>query len=100
MKTRLQLHNELLSFTANVYYHPPSSIKMKFPCIVYNLSNVNKTSADNMGYKYDKRYSVIYITSVPNDDIIMQLLDRFNQCSFDRHYIADGLHHYSFNMYY
>jgi hypothetical protein len=36
MRSRIDLHQELLNFSDNVYFQPPSNVNMTYPCIVYN----------------------------------------------------------------
>lgn len=100
MGTRLQLHNELLTVAANAYYQPPATVRMSYPCIVYDLSKVNTLYADNMAYRNLKGYSITYISKLPAEDKVVEILERFRYCRFDRHYTADNLHHYTFELFY
>lgn len=100
MGTRLDLHNELLEFAPNAYYQPPSSIRMKYPCFVYCLSTINTEFADNRHYKNYTKYQITFICESPADAKIVEILDHFRYCRFDRHYVADNLHHYVFELFY
>lgn len=100
MGTRLELHTELLKLAPVAYYQPPSSIKMQYPCIVYHLSNIQTIHADNNAYKNFKSYLLTYICSLPDDDKVDEILNTFPYCRFDRHYVADNLHHYTFSLVY
>ena len=44
-KDRLILHDELITLlgSSNVYFQPPTSIKMNYPCIIYKLDDVEYT---------------------------------------------------------
>ncbi len=100
MGNRLALHQELVRFAANVYYQPPATVRMKYPCIVYDLASIDSTYADNRTYQNTQKYSVTYISEGPADDLVLQFLEAFRYIRFDRHYTADNLHHYVFNLYY
>ena len=100
MATRRELHTELLKITPNVYYQPPSSVQMKYDCIVYDLSNIDALHADDIKYQTFKSYLVTYISRQPADDKVDEILRSFRYVRFDRHYTADNLHHYSFVLYF
>lgn len=100
MGTRLDLHEELLTLVDRAYYQPPSSIRMTYPCIVYGLSNIHTVYADNANYKRFKSYLITYISQIPDDNKIDEIADHFPYCKFDRHYVADNLHHYTFVLFY
>ena len=53
MNRRLELHNILVGLLGSnhVYYQPPESLKMEYPCIRYNRSNINSGRADNINYR-------------------------------------------------
>lgn len=97
--SRLELHELLLNICPNVYYQPPASIKMTYPCIVYNLSDIDKTNASNVMYKKDHRYMLTYITKNAVDEVVDQLVE-LSFCVYDRYYSADNLHHHAFTIYY
>ena len=82
----------------NVYYQPPAELKMKYPCIRYERSNLDKRSADNHGYILSRAYNVIYISKTQDDDVIMRLA-RLPLSRHDRSYKASGLYHEVFTIY-
>ena len=86
--------------TTNVYFQPPASIKLKYPCIIYNLTAIPALYADNRVYKTHRRYQVTYVTSDPDDAFIDTMLESFEMVSFDRHFTSDRLNHYIFTLYY
>lgn len=98
---RLELHSllqELLG-SENVYFQPPSNIRMHFPCIVYKLENISNNFADNDVYLKDHSYKITYITKDPDDEMIDKL-SSLPQTRFQNHYYADGLNHYAYIKYY
>lgn len=101
MAPRQQLHDALkaLSGPEEVYFQPPASVEMKYPCIVYEKDRVNTDFADNTPYKHMKRYQITVIDRNPDSEIPDQVAN-FPMCSFDRHFTADGLHHDVYNLYF
>lgn len=102
MASRLELHEELCGVLGkrNVYFQPPSSISMKYPCIRYSKSGKDLKRADNQIYQSVNRYEGVVIDSNPDSEIPDRLLEHFQMCTLDRVYTANNLHHYSFTIYY
>lgn len=102
MKTRLELHEELCSVlgSRNVYFQPPESIKMSFPCIIYHLSGDDTSYADNKIYARMKEYNVTVVDKNPDSTIADRLLDSIEYSSFLRSFREDGLYHYLLTIYY
>ena len=101
MQNRIRLH-ELLEDTlesSNVYFQPPSSIRMKYPAIVYSLSDMDLRFANNRIYNQKKEYMITLIDKNPDSEYVDRILS-IPFCSFDRHYVADNLHHYVYTIYY
>ncbi|NLE05470.1 MAG: hypothetical protein GX638_11815 [Crenarchaeota archaeon] len=92
--TRLNLHYLLVNVLGsnNVYFQPPSTITMKYPCIVYKRASQNDIYANNSLYTNKKKYLVTIIDSNPDSEIPDRMM-QLRYCSFDRHYVADGLNH-------
>lgn len=100
---RLELHEKLCSLLGSreVYFQPPSNVKMHYPSIVYDLTRVNQRYADDIGYRHMPGYSVTIIDRSSNIDWINKMLDAFPKyCSFERTFIADNLVHYVFILFY
>lgn len=99
-KTQLDLQKELKKFCNNVYFQPPESIKLNFPCIIYNREQPKVERADNVRYKKDTCYSLKYITTDPNTSVPDNIADYFTYCEINRYYIADNLTHVSLTLFY
>lgn len=102
MASRLKLHEELCEIlgTKNVYFQPPASVKMIYPCIRYSLSSVDSIYANDKNYKNTKRYEIIVIDRDPDSDIYEKILNHFEMCGFDRPYVSDNLNHWVLTLYY
>lgn len=101
-ESRINLHNEFeakLGIT-NRYFQLPESIKLKYPCILYEMYRVNQRFADDRNYRMMPCYSVTIIDRTTNIDWVKKMLESFKYCSLERVYNADNLVHYSFVLYY
>lgn len=100
-RNREQLHEFLKSMIGNdhVYYQPPESLKLKYPAIVYSMSDIKNIFADDGVYCRHNEYEVIVIDKDPESEAVNRLsLQPF--CRFDRHYISDNLNHSVFSIFY
>lgn len=84
---------------SRLYFQPPATVHMTYPCILYKLSNIDQKYADNSVYSTKKRYMLILITEDP-DNVYVDRMAYLPMCSFSRSYTADNLHHYVFEIYY
>ena len=100
MASRLDLHNLLVNLlgTNNVYFNPPSNIKLNYPCIKYRMSGIDKKNANNSMYIKNVKYEIFIIG--PNTDIVLDKLIELPMCTFVRSYIADSLNHTILQLYY
>lgn len=89
---------EVLS-SRNVYFQPPESAKMKYPCVVYHFSRFEQRHADDISYLNHKCYMVKFIDKDPDSAIPEKIL-ALPMCRFDRFYTADGLNHWVFILYF
>lgn len=101
MGTRLELHTVLCDILGSdhVYFQPPSSIRMTYPAIVYELDAIYGPNADNKTYIRNNRYAVKYISRNPDNTVIDNLLE-LPYCSFDRRLVVDNLYHDCFDLYF
>lgn len=102
MASRLKLHDELISVlgTRNVYFQPPETVKLKYPCIIYKLSGINTAYADDEIYKKINQYNVTAIDPNPDTTLAHDLLEKFKMISFNTSFTADNLNHYVLTLYY
>lgn len=98
-RLKLQTILERITKNKNVYFQPPPSIKMHYPAIKYSLDDVEQIHADNISYGKKRRYGGILIDEDPDSEYLDEILS-LPYCSFDRHYVSDNLHHFSFFIYY
>ncbi|GHU55252.1 hypothetical protein FACS1894132_11080 [Clostridia bacterium] len=101
MSKRIDFHNILSNLlgTQNVYFQPPSTVKMQYPCIVYGRNTVLAQHADDLAYSSRTCYMVTVIDPNP-DSVIPSKVGILPFCKFNRHYTADNLNHDVYNVYY
>ena len=99
MGRREQLHNLLLNVVANVYFQPPPTVQLVYPCVIYKRDYENTDYADNAPYKRRKRYQVTVIDRNPDSDIPDQIAS-LPLCVYDRFYTADNLNHDVYKLFF
>lgn len=93
-QSRIELHNTLVEILGSnhVYFQPPESLKMIYPCIVYERSDIRNTDASNDVYLQNYSYLITVIDPDPDSDI-PQKLSKYVHCRFIRHFASNGLNH-------
>ena len=111
-KSRLDLEFELreLLGSGNVYYSPPESIQLHYPCIVYHRDDIRTNKADNLTYLMTTRYIVTIIDNDPDsgeyDDsrglfsLVEKFLAHFPMCQYANHRFVNNMNHDTFYLYY
>lgn len=101
-KSRLEFDAKLrdLLGSNNLYFQPPASTKLHYPCIVYSLANINVRRANNAFYTGINRYDVQVIDKDPDSEIPMKLLKYFPMSSYGRTFVADNLNHFNLTIFY
>lgn len=101
MSRRIELQSmlEKLLGSRNVYFQPPETLKINYPCIIYNLATIDVDQADDMNYICRKAYSVTYVDKNPDNTMVDELI-KLPGCRFDRTYRSSNLNHYTFTLFY
>lgn len=81
--------------TPHLYFQPPESVKLEYPCILYRLRTMTNDYADNAPYRTVIGYDVTYITRSPVSEVPAELV-KLPGFGFDRYYVSDNLHHYAY----
>lgn len=84
---------------ARVYFQEPTNTAMKYPCITYDLDEVETSYADNKPYRRTKRWKITVIDENPDSDI-WEKVAGLPMCEFDRKFKADNLHHFVLNLHF
>jgi hypothetical protein len=95
----LQALLESLLESENVYFQPPESLRMQYPCIVYHRDTAETLFADNGPYRHTKQYQVTVIDRNP-DSVIPDRVAELPLCKHSRFFTANNLNHDVFSLYY
>ena len=98
-RLELQAVLEDILESSNVYFQPPPSIRLAYPCIVYKRDDAFENHADNVKYHQQKRYELMVIDRNP-DSTLPDKVGALPLCRYDRFFAADGLNHDVFNLYF
>lgn len=101
-RSRIDLHEELCDLlgSRNVYFQPPATVKLKYPCIIYTRDPDHIRRADDKMYVNTKRYTVTLVYFDPDSDLIDKPLEKFQLISHDKIYSGDNLYHSVYTLYY
>lgn len=100
MRTRLELSAILNSLCENCYFQPGTNTSLTYPCIVYEVSNLDTTKADNKNYINYTVYKLTHIYKSPSSELREKILDSFDFIKFDRPFKSDGLYHDVYTLYF
>lgn len=98
-RPNLQTLLETVLGSRNVYFQPPSSVHIKYPAIIYSRANIENLHANNRVYLSNIAYQLTVVGRDPDSEIVDKV-SQLPKCSFNRHYVADNLHHDVFTIYY
>lgn len=100
-RPRAELHDILkgLLGSDHVYFQPPPSVALTYPCIIYKRDMAQTEYADNAPYTYTQRYQVTVIDRDPDSDIPSKVA-ALPMSLFIRFYTADNLNHDVFNLFF
>lgn len=96
----LQAELEGLLGSENVYFQPPESVKLKYPCIVYTLDPTYTSHADNKNYIIVNRYHVKHIYKSLSNSLKDEFLTHFMMISHNNRMIADSMYNDDFTLYF
>ena len=82
-----------------VHFQPPTGYMLTYPCIIYELNNIDTIYANDKPYHSCKSYTITVIDRNPDSEIPDEI-GRLKTSKFNRHYINDNLHHFSYNIYF
>ena len=102
MASRLELHSKFCGIlgSRNVYFNPPSTVKMQYECIRYSKKAPDVIRANDSIYRTTSCYEGVVITTDPDSGTPNKILHSFPMCTLGNSYIADNLYHFPFTLYY
>lgn len=98
-RTRIEFDSLLRSTlgSTNVYYDPPESFKLKYPCIVYTDSGRIVLHADSGTYIKYRRYTINYLTK-DADDPMVDTIEELPYCRMRTPYTAANVFHHPYDI--
>jgi len=101
MGQRLDLQSilETLLGTDKVYFQPPATMQMVYPCIVYKRDDADTAFADNKPYRITVRYLVTVIDPSP-DSLFPAKVAALPSCTMQRAFSVASLNHDVFVLYF
>lgn len=87
-----------VSGVENVYFQPPENLLLKYPAIVYSISDIRNRPADDMVYSQFTFYDLTVIDKNP-DSLLVYAVASLPRCKFGRHYKSDNLNHDTFTIF-
>lgn len=102
MASRKELHEQLCTIlgSRNVYFQPPESVKLQYPCIIYQNVGIDAKRADNKLYVYTNRYEITCIDRAAESNYPYDILKNFEMCRLDRKFTNDNLYHSVLTLFY
>lgn len=100
-RPRGELHDILVDIlgSSNVYFQPPASVKLQYPCILYARDSLWIDHADNTPYRHQRRYLITVVDADPDSEIPDKVA-QLPTAQYGRSYSADYLNHDTFRIYF
>ena len=87
--------------TGKVYFQPPSSVQLNYPCWVVERVGAFQPKANNKTYLFQASYKCMYMNrDEPDPEVLRIIPQRYECCKYQNHYVADNVHHDVFLIYY
>lgn len=99
MGPRPDLHALLVAITPKVYFQPPPTLQIEYPCIIYERDALDSKHADNYPYALTKRYMITVIDEDPDSELPIKVA-QLPMSTFNRFFTADQLNHDVFSVYF
>lgn len=87
--------------TGKVYFQPPASVRLVYPCWVIERESMQAIRADDRSYVYRPTYKCMFMNrDEPDPEILRIIPERYPRCSYRNHYVVDNIHHDVFSITY
>jgi hypothetical protein len=97
LRLELQTLLEAVLGNSNVYFQPPASTTLTYPCIVYKRTGVKSLFGDNIPYFLQKEYTLTVIYKDPDSELVDKVVS-LPKCKLDRMFTLDNLYHAVFTI--
>ena len=102
MNRRFELHAKLetLIQSKHVYFQPPASVRLVYPCVVYTIGEGDVKRGNESIYQYVNSYILTLIYKHTTIAILDKVLKEVEMCKLNTTYCSENLNHYVFTVYY
>ncbi len=100
MRDRAELSKRLHELCENCSFQPGTNTTLKYPCIVYEINDVDIDKADNRPYITHDVYTITHIYKSPSSNLRNEMLNAFDFISYNRQFKTDGLYHDVYTLYF
>ena len=104
--SRLDLHNIFIDIlgtknqpASRVYFQPPATVKLEYPCIIYKRSKRKNFFSNNGLYIGMNQYLVTVVDKNPDSEI-PEKIRKLPYCEFSTNFSVDNLSHDVFTLYF
>ena len=97
-KDRISFRNELVKHLPkdakkNIYFDPPETTKLSYPCIIYHEQPPSVKGANNSHYVTHTAYRVTVIDKDPERQIAKEIDQTFKHSRIITYFTTQGLRH-------
>lgn len=82
-----------------VYFQPPDTTRIEYPCIIYRRDQQHSIYADNLIHQRHQRYLVTYIDPDPDSTTHLKIAD-LPSSKHSASFTTQNLNHDSYTVYY
>lgn len=102
MDRRLKLHKllEEIPGVKEVYFQPPGSVQMIYPCIRYKKGRPSTDRADNRLYRFAQGYELMVLETDPDSPIAKYIVENFQMAEINTVFVSNNLYHTSITLYF
>lgn len=95
MRNRTELNQKLCDIlgTNNVYFQPPETLKLNYPCIIYKKQAPDTKYADDLNYFRTKRYQITVVDKNPDSDIADRIAASFENIREENSFTSNNFYH-------
>lgn len=82
-----------------IYFQPPESIRMQYPCLIYTIDGTNSVHADNIKYADTRIYQLILVQRQP-DTYLLDVVNSLQMCEHTGRLVVGGLYQDQFRLFF
>lgn len=84
---------------SNVYFQPPTNIKLKYPCMVYKFVTPKVDRAGNMPYIVTGHWEVHHMYKDPDNSLVEKMLFASPFVAHDNNIVSEGVYNDYYTIY-